>query len=229
MILEGINMLQVRPKYITFDCYGTLISFQMSKAAARIYAGQLDEDQLRQFNHDFTAYRRDEVLGDWKPYRDVIVSALERACVKNKVKFHIKDGESIYRQVPTWGPHPDVTAGLTGIAKEIPLVILSNASDDQIAANVESLGVPFHAVYTAQQAQAYKPRLRAFEYLLDMLGCAPDEILHVSSSFRYDLLSATDLGIKNKVWVNRGHEHAVPGCGYFEIADISGLPGVIGL
>jgi 2-haloacid dehalogenase len=54
-------------------------------------------------------------------------------------------------------------------------------------------------------------------------------MLHVSSSLRYDLMSADDLGIKNKVFVNRGHG---PGCaayGYTEIADIGGLAGVVGL
>ena len=54
-------------------------------------------------------------------------------------------------------------------------------------------------------------------------------MLHVSSSFRYDLMSAHDLGIKNKVWVNRRHEPANPYYGYTEIADISGLAGVVGL
>lgn len=107
--------------------------------------------------------------------------------------------------MPTWGPHADVPAGLSRIADKIPLVVLSNASDDQIQKNVDLLGAPFHRVYTAQQAQAYKPRLQAFEYMLDQLGCSPEDILHVSSSLRYDLMSADDLGIKNKVFVNRGH------------------------
>lgn len=56
--------------------------------------------------------------------------------------------------MPTWGPHADVPAGLAKVAREIPLVIPSNASDDQIQSNVDKLGAPFHRVYTAQQAQA---------------------------------------------------------------------------
>ena len=91
------------------------------------------------------------------------------------------------------------------------------------------LGAPFHRVYTAQQAQAYKPRLKAFEYMLDSLGCNPEDVLHVSSSLRYDLMSADDIGIKNKVFVNRGHGPGNPAYGYTEINDIGGLPGVVGL
>jgi len=131
--------------------------------------------------------------------------------------------------VPTWTPHDDVPAGLAKIAKEIPLVILSNASDDQIHQNVALLGAPFHRVYTAQQAQAYKPRLKAFEFMLDSLNANPEDLLHVSSSLRYDLMSADDIGIKNKVFVNRGHGPGNPAYNYVQIEDIGGLPGVVGL
>jgi 2-haloacid dehalogenase len=222
-------MAAFRPKYITFDCYGTLIHFEMAEAARGLYGKQLDETRMQAFIADFSAYRMDEILGDWKPYDEVIHNALERACKRNGVTFRAEDASMVYERVPTWGPHPDVPAGLAKVAKEIPLVILSNAMDSQIMSNVAKLGAPFHAVYTAQQAQAYKPRFKAFEYMLDRLGCGPQDILHCSSSFRYDLMSAHDLHIKNKVWVNRGHEPANPYYGYVEIADISGLPGVVGL
>lgn len=63
-------------------------------------------------------------------------------------------------------------------------------------------------------------------------ACRLDEamdILHVSSSFRYDLMSAHDMGVKNKVFVNRGHEPAHPYYENIEIRDISGLAAVVGL
>jgi 2-haloacid dehalogenase len=88
---------------------------------------------------------------------------------------------------------------------------------------------PFHAVFTAQQAQAYKPRLQAFEYMLDQLGCGPEDILHVSSSLRYDLMSADDLGVYNKVFVDRGHGPGNPAYRYQQIQDIGGLPAIVGL
>lgn len=222
-------MAQFGPKYITFDCYGTLTNFQMAEAAHDLYGEQLNAEQMQQFIKNFAAYRLDEILGDWKPYNEVVHNAVERTCKKNNVTFKAEDARKIYERVPTWGPHPDVPAGLSKVAKEIPLVILSNAMNEQIHHNVEKLGAPFHAVYTAQQAQAYKPRFKEFEYMLDQLNANPDDILHVSSSFRYDLMSAHDLGIKNKVWVNRGHEPANPYYGYTEIKDISGLAGVVGL
>jgi 2-haloacid dehalogenase len=222
-------MTSFRPRYITFDCYGTLTNFQMAEAAREIYGPALDEPSMAKFSKNFAAYRLDEILGAWKPYAEVVHNAVERTCRKNGVLFRPEDARAIYERVPSWGPHPDVPAGLAKVAKEIPLVILSNASDDQIMHNVEKLGAPFHKVFTAQQANAYKPRFQAFEYMFDMLGCNPEDVMHCSSSFRYDLMSAYDLGIKHKVWVNRGHEPANPYYDYVEIKGISDLPGVLGL
>ncbi|MBX3503586.1 MAG: haloacid dehalogenase type II [Alphaproteobacteria bacterium] len=222
-------MSDFRPKYITFDCYGTLTHFQMAESARDLFGQRFDEAGMAHFIRDFAAYRLDEILGDWKPYAEVIHNAVERTCRRHGVAFRPEDAQAIYERVPTWGPHPDVPAGLAKVAREIPLVILSNAMNAQIGSNVAKLGAPFHAVFTAEQAGAYKPRLRAFEYMLDQLGCGPEDVLHCSSSFRYDLMSAHDLGIRHKVWVNRGHEPANPYYGYVEIKDISGLPAVVGL
>ena len=222
-------MAQFKPKYITFDCYGTLTRFRMVECTREIFADRVPAENMDGFIADFSAYRRDEVLGDWKPYNEVIYNAIERTCKRWGVEFTEDEGNSYYNAVPTWGPHADVAEPLARLAKEFPLVILSNAMNSQIHSNVEKLGAPFHAVFTAEQAQAYKPRLQAFEYMFDQLGCAPDDVLHVSASLRYDLMPAHDLGIKNKVYVNRGYEPSTPYYGYSEITDISGLPGVVGL
>ncbi len=218
-----------RPKFVTFDCYGTLTNFDMAGAARRVYGGALDEAEMAAFNKSFSAYRLDEILGAWKPYGEVIHNAVARSCRKHGIAFRAQDAQRIYEEVPSWGPHADVPAGLARVARDIPLVILSNAMKSQIMANVDKLGAPFHLVLTAEETGSYKPRMHGFEYMLDTLGCGPEDITHVSSSFRYDLMTAYDLGIKSKVWVNRGHEPANPFYDYTEIRDISGLPAVFGL
>jgi 2-haloacid dehalogenase len=222
-------MTRLRPKFISFDCYGTLIHFRMSEVAREMFQDRVPAQQMDQFTRDFSAMRLDEVMGDWKPYAEILHNAIARTCKRWNIALREGESRQYYDAVPTWGPHADVPQGLARVAKEIPLVILSNAMNEQIHHNVAKLGAPFHAVFTAEQAQAYKPRLRAFEYMLEQLQCEPSDMLHVSSSLRYDLMSANDIGIRNKVFVARGHE---PGCvayGYTEIRDISELPAVVGL
>ena len=218
-----------RPKFITFHCHGTMILFDMAGAARDHYSAMLTPAQMDTFIADFSAYRLDEVLGAWKPYAEIVHNALERTCKRNGVAFDPAVAEDIYNRVPTWGPHADVPAGLAKIAPEIPLVALTNSMNAQIPHNIAKLGAPIAHVFTAESAGAYKPQMKAFEYMLDQLGCGPEDILHVSSSFRYDLMTAHDMGIKNKVWVNRGHEPANPYYGYTEIKDVSELPAVVGL
>jgi 2-haloacid dehalogenase len=224
-----VRTMSFRPKYITFDCYGTLIRFRMGDMAREIFSDRIPAPSMEQFVKDFSAYRLDEVLGAWKPYSQVLHNAVQRTCKRWRIEFRADEARRFYEAVPTWGPHPDVPEPLARIAPHIPLVILSNASNDQIHHNVAKLGAPFHAVFTAQQAQAYKPRLQAFEYMLDQLGCSPADLLHVSSSLRYDLMSADDLGIRNKVFVARGHEPSTPYYNYHEIRDLGGLPALVGL
>lgn len=223
-------MPHLRPKFITFDCYGTLTNFLMGPVARAHFAERVPAERMDAFVRDFSAYRLDEVLGDWKPYAEVLENAIARACRAHGIPARAGDGTVFSDAVPTWGPHADVPAPLTRVAKEFPLVILSNASNDQIHSNVAKLEAPFHAVFTAEQAGAYKPRMRAFEYMLGQLDARPEELLHVSSSFRYDLMTAHDLGIRDKAWVNRGHEpRGNAAYGYHEIPDIGGLPGLLGL
>ena len=218
-----------RPKYISFDCYGTLTRFRMTDMAQTLCADRIPVERMPVFTRDFSSYRMDEVLGAWKPYAELIANALRRTCALHGVAYREADAAAIYEAVPTWGPHADVPAGLSPVADKIPLVILSNAMVSQIGQNVEKLGAPFHRVYTAEQAQAYKPRFKAFEYMFDQLGAKPEEMMHVSSSFRYDQMSAFDLHFGARVWVNRGHEPRNPHYFNHEIADIGGLPGCVGL
>lgn len=130
-------MITFEPKYITFDCYGTLINFQMAERARELYSARLTPDRMDAFVAAFRAYRLDEVLGAWKPFRDVIVNAVRRACKRTGIEFDPAIAEALYETVPTWGPHPDVPSGLARLAKKYKLVALSNASDDQIHHNVE--------------------------------------------------------------------------------------------
>ena len=218
-----------RPKYITFDCYGTLTNFQMKEAALDYFSDKVDPAVMPEFIRNFNSYRMDEIMGAWKPYVEVITNGIERTCAAHGIACGPEIGRLIYERVPTWGPHPDVTGGLRRVADKIPLAILSNAMNDQLPQNVEKLGAPFNMALTAQDAGVYKPQFKAFEYMFDMLGCGPEEMMHVSSSFRYDLQAAHDLGFGARVWVNRGNEPANTFYSTVEIADIGALPALVGL
>jgi 2-haloacid dehalogenase len=218
-----------RPRFISFDCYGTLIDFAMGPAAKTLFEDRVPPDRMPAFLNSFRAYRLDEVLGDWKPFREVIDNAIRKSCKGHGVPFSDADAVALYDAIPTFEPHPHVVEVLKSIVPHIPLVLLSNSMNDLIRPSVIKLRSQFHDVITAEQARAYKPRMQAFEAMFDRLGCGPEHLMHVSSSFRYDLMTASDLGFMATAFIDRNHEPAVEGYGASRITDIRQLPGLVGL
>ena len=218
-----------KPKYISFDCYGTMINFEMGPTAKGLFEDRVASERMPAFLDSFRAYRLDEVLGDFKPFFDVVKNSIHRACEKHGVEYRESDAQALYDAVPHFQPHPNMVEVLQIIAPHVPLVILSNSMVDLIPHSVAHLKAPFHAVYTAEEANAYKPRLQAFEYMFDQLGCGPEQMMHVSSSFRYDLMSAADLGFMAKAFIDRGHEPSSDKYGVNRLTDVRQLPGLLGL
>jgi FMN phosphatase YigB (HAD superfamily) len=122
-----------RPRYITFDCYGTLIDFQIGALTRTLLADRLDPARMPRFLTDFSAYRLDETLGPREPYAEVIKTA------------------------------------------------------------------------------------------------TPGDLPHVSSSLRYDLMSAHDVGIRHCAYIERGHGPSTSDDGHPTLKDLSALPALVGL
>jgi 2-haloacid dehalogenase len=160
-----------KPKFISFDCYGTLINFEMGPTEKKLFEDRVPSERMPAFLDSFRFYRLDEVLGEWKPFFDVVENAIQRTCKKHGIEYRPADALALYEAVPTWQPHPNVVETLEAIAPHVPLVILSNSMVDLIPPSVAHLNAPFHAVYSAEQARAYTPRAQMFEYMFDQLGC----------------------------------------------------------
>ena len=82
---------------------------------------------------------------------------------------------------------------------------------------------------TGFKSLVHKPRLQAFEYMIDQLGCDPADLLNVSSSLRYDHMSAYDVGIRHTVYIDRGHGPSTDYYGYPTLQGLGGLPALVGL
>jgi 2-haloacid dehalogenase len=218
-----------KPKFVTFDMNGTLIKFAISDALREVLGERLPAEIAEDYLQACKAYRIDECMGDYKPFRQIVANSMERASQRLGIEYREADAQAVYEIVPTWGPYPGVTEALNRLAEEVPLVIITNSDTADAARLAGNLNAPFDVVITAEEMGVYKPRLGAFEYMFDKLGVTPDEIVHVSASPMYDLRSAAIMGIKNKVYVDRGFEHDEHWLGYERITDIADLPVLFGL
>ena len=91
-------MTNLRPKYITFDCYGTLTSFQMAAMTRTLFADRCPtKEEIEHFVFVFAWLRFDEVLGPWQPYEDVIRSSMQRACKRCNVEYREEDLQAMMK------------------------------------------------------------------------------------------------------------------------------------
>ena len=166
-----MDLLGYTPRYITFDCYGTLTNFQMARDR-RCRSSPTGSNRLMSRDSSRTSGPTGSMRfsGEFKLYPQVLRDSWQRVCNRWRIQFRPSDVDTIVDSVRSWGPHPDVPEALGKLAAQYPLVILSNAVDWMLKTNVEQLGVDFYRVFTAEQARAYKPRYQAFEYMLDQLN-----------------------------------------------------------
>ncbi|MDQ0688736.1 2-haloacid dehalogenase [Streptomyces achromogenes] len=219
----------VKPKFVTFDMNGTLIKFSINDTMREVLGDRLPPEVSDEFLRICKAYRIDECTGAYQPFHQVVARSMERASRKVGLEHREEDARAVYETIPTWGPYPGVTEALNRLAEAVPLVIITNSDTAHAVRLAENLKAPFEVVISAEEMGVYKPRLGAFDYMLDKLGVTPDELVHVSASPMYDLRSAAIMGIKNKVYVDRGFEHDEHWLGYERITDIADLPVLFGL
>jgi len=218
-----------RPAYVTFDCYGTLIDFDLDPITLERLGPRLAAHDRDAFLQAFDEFRFQGVLGPYRSYREVLKQSLSQAMRELGLDYDEADGEAVVAAVPTFGPFREVPPVLERIRQHCRIVIVSNSDDDLMAGNLRRIGVPFDHVITAEQAHVYKPSPAMFHYLLNALHCRPDDILHVAQGFRYDIVPTYDLGWR-QVWINR---RRLPGDSihtpYRELPDLSGLPALLGI
>ena len=216
---------------VTFDCYRTLIDFDLEGATAAILGGRLQAGGVDRpgLMRDFAAMRFHAVLEDYRPYREILRRTLEHALRMHGIPARDGDGDALVESVRRFRPFPEVPDVLRRLKERYRIAIISNSDDDLMADNVAAIGVDFDHVITAQQARAYKPSKEAFAYALRVIGLPPSEIVHVAQGFDYDIIPTHGLGMR-RIWVNRfarrGNEAYMP---YEEIHDLSPLPDLLGI
>jgi FMN phosphatase YigB (HAD superfamily) len=87
---DAVNhRIAVKPRFISFDCYGTLIDFAIGPTAKALFEDRVPAERMPAFLDSFRAYRLDEVLGDWKPFFSVpirLASSRQRSLTFPRVR-----------------------------------------------------------------------------------------------------------------------------------------------
>ncbi len=193
-----------RFRFLTFDCYGTLIDWETGIFSAlrpilSAHGRQIPDSALLALYGDLEAQAE---AGEYANYRDVLQSVVRGLGERLGFTPSAAEAQALPESIANWQPFADTVESLRRLKDGRKLAVLSNIDDDLFAVTAPKLGVAFDHVITAQQARCYKPCLKFFRMAQTRCGVAPEQWLHVGQSIYHDVLPAQWLGIAT-VWVNR--------------------------
>jgi 2-haloacid dehalogenase len=194
---------RLRPKMMSFDVFGTLISVRDSSYGAfeRILAdtGAHHLDVKAFWEH----WEQRNIAHYWQPYRsyrDICELSLAESFAHFKVPGDSRLIDRYFEAFPRFLLYDDVVRTLDRLSARYRLAVVSNIDDDLLA--LTPLQRNFDLVCTAQRAKGYKPDGTLFRYLIDKSGVAKHEILHSGQSQFTDLVGGKPLGL-TIAWINR--------------------------
>ncbi|HEY9536283.1 MAG TPA: haloacid dehalogenase type II [Kiloniellaceae bacterium] len=225
-------------KFVTFDCYDTLVAYTAGKHAAiraivvEKGAAEKGGDAAQAEAVIAATEAREHALlnaPDFKLLSVVLRESLEAALTGAGLPYAPDDGARLIQAVKDARPFDDVAPALERLRTKYKTAILSNSERAMMQHNRTRLGVPFDEAVLADEVGAYKPDPRMFAALLDRCGCTKDEIVHVAQGFYHDIMPCHALGIR-RVWINRNRLAGDKAHGpYEEFPDLSAVPGLLGV
>ncbi|MGH2499503.1 MAG: HAD-IA family hydrolase [Candidatus Limnocylindria bacterium] len=208
-------------RWVTFDCYGTLIDWEggVADALLPLLAAGIDRDALARRYIEIEA---EVEAGDYVKYRDV----LDRAGRRLLAEHGVDAASPLPASLPSWRPFPEVPAALLALRQRgRRIAILSNVDREGIAASIERIGVPPDLVVTAEDCGSYKPAPGHWLRFQRESGASAGETVHVGASQYHDIRPATGLGYRT-VFIDR-HGEPLESEPARVIADLARLPDIV--
>lgn len=197
------DIARLRPKLISFDVFGTLISVRESSydAFERILrdVGARHVDVKLFWEH----WEHRNIAHYWEPYRtyrEICGISLSETLAHFGLPGETSLINHYFDAFPRFFLYDDVVRTLDRLSRRYRLAVVSNIDDDLLA--LTPLQREFDLVCTAGRARGYKPDGALFRYLIGHAGCAREEILHAGQSQFTDLVGGKPLGL-TIAWINR--------------------------
>jgi len=194
-------------KFVTFDCYGTLIDWESGVYDA--FQKEADRDGFT-IDRDLLIPRVIEIQreiqrGSYELYADV----LRRAAIKvaSELSWELESVRSNFlpNSVPSWTPFRETNAQLERFTKKYEIGILSNIDDKLLGATRRHLRTDFDLVVTAQQVRSYKPDPAHFKECARRIEGRKRNWVHIASGYPTDVEPCLKQRVP-VIWVNRSGE-----------------------
>lgn len=212
-------------RWVTFDCYGTLVDWKTGMADAMETVAPGRSDAVLATYHRIESDVQSE---RFRPYRDVLAETLARAARQEGLALDPARHHVLAETLPRWPVFADTAPALRAIRRNgWRIGILSNVDIDLIAGTLQTFPVAVDAVVTAEDVRAYKPDLAHFEHFGNRYAASSDVWIHVGCDVFHDMAPAAKLGIPH-VLVDREGRYDGRQEVDRALADLTELPDVIG-
>jgi 2-haloacid dehalogenase len=216
----------VPDRWLTFDCFGTLIDWRhgIQTTGELLFPGHGS-----QFLDAYIALEAEvESEGSFKRYRAVLTETTRRAARQLELELKPDDATALVSTIPYWPPFDDVGPALSELRKEgWKFALLTNCDRDIIALTQRRLPASFDAVVTAEDVSAYKPSPAHFRLFQSTFGSSAGAWIHVAQSYFHDIRPTHELGI-SRIWVNRQGEKDDPSIADAVVRGLVELPRAVG-
>jgi len=199
-----------RMRWITFDCFGTLVDWQAGFASAvRPLAGERTDEMLQAY------YAHEAIVEGLKPhrsYKEVLVTALARATKECGVSMAPETARLLAEAWASMPVFDDVEPMLAELRRDgWRLAVLTNCDEDLFALTHQRFHAAFDLVLTAERLRGYKPAPWHFLGFERVTRVDRRDWVHVANSWYHDIAPARALGIQH-VWLDRDRtgESGVP-------------------
>jgi len=189
------------PRWLSFDCYGTLIDWQRGIAAAFRDCLPPGEEEADAFGI-WERIQWEMLQEPYVRYAEILQNSFRRAMDALGYRCPRYAVEAFLDSLAGWEPFPDVNPALIRLSQRYRLAVISNIDRELLGSSLRRLAVRFDVLMTAEDARSYKPDPAIFRLALAKMGGVPQEIAHVAFGAAYDLAPASALGFRT-VYLNR--------------------------
>ncbi len=198
-------------RFVTFDCYGTLIDWETG-----IYDAYAKEAQREGFTIDreallpqFLEISKQIQSGSYELYAEVLRRTAVRSAKELGWDLEPSRSGFLPASVPRWPPFRETNAQLERFAKKYEIGVLSNIDDKLLGATRRHFRVDLDLVVTAQQVRSYKPDPAHFKECARRMEGKRGWV-HIGSGYDTDVEPCLKMKVP-VIWVNRRGEQLEQG------------------
>ena len=194
-------------RFVTFDCYGTLIDWE--SGAYDAYEKEAKRDGFTVDRNTviplFTEIQHEIESGSYELYAEVLRRTAVRSAKEMSWDLEPSRSGFLPDSVPRWPAFRETNAQLERFAKKYETGILSNIDDKLLGATRRHFRTDFDLVVTAQQVRSYKPDPAHFKECQRRIAGLKKNWVHIASGYPTDVEPCIKLKIP-VIWVNRHGE-----------------------